>query len=60
MLKKIKWTKVAEIVLVSVLLLAPAVLPLVTHGQFVRPDCPPGVRCTENSLSGLIKTIINY
>ncbi len=59
-LKKINWLKAAEIVVVSVMMLAPVLVPLAAHAQ-VAPPCPAGaVRCGETSLTSLLQTIINY
>lgn len=47
-------------IIMGLLIVAPVVVPMFAHAQFIKPDCPPGVRCENYSLSGLIKTIINY
>lgn len=65
MLKKVNWLNIAQIVFVMGLMLAP--LALANHSQaglvdqFVN-NCPAdtGVRCTEGSIAGIFRLIINW
>lgn len=64
-LKKLNWLNVVQIVLVTVLMLAPVVLPSVAHGQLVNQfvnNCPidTGVRCSEGSIASIFRLIINW
>jgi hypothetical protein len=63
MLKKINWAVVAQMVVVMLLVLAPVIIPAVSHAQLNRNfQCDPstGLRCTETSVPQIFKTIINW
>ncbi len=65
-LKKINWISVAQIVVVTGLMVLPFVgTPHVTHGALVDTfvnQCPAdtGVRCSEGSIASIFKLIINW
>ncbi len=62
-LNKINWLKIAELVLVTVLVFAPL---LTVHAQTsglsrnFNCDTTLGLKCGETSVNGLIKTVINW
>jgi hypothetical protein len=62
-LNKINWLKIAELVLVTVLVFAPL---LTVHAQTsglsrnFNCDTNLGLKCGETSVNGLIKTVINW
>lgn len=64
-LKKLNWLNVVQIALVTMLMLAPVVLPTIAHAQLVNQfvnNCPAdtGVRCSEGSIASIFRLIINW
>ena len=61
--KKINYLKVAEYILVTLLMVMPLWLPSVTHAQLGKNfqcDSSMGLNCQDTSINGFIKTIINW
>jgi hypothetical protein len=64
-LKKLNWLNIAQLAIISMLALAPVVVPYVAHAQLVNTfvnNCPAdtGVRCSEGSIASIFRLIINW
>lgn len=64
-LKKLNWINIAQLAIVSMLVLAPVVVPYVAQAQLVNTfvnNCPAdtGVRCSEGSIASIFRLIINW
>lgn len=57
-IKKINWLKVAELLLVTILVVA----PFTTAGAqgFTKFNCPSGLNCTGGDINSFISTVINW
>lgn len=64
-LKKLNWLNIVQLAVVSMLMLAPVVLPQVAQAQLVYQfvnGCPAdtGIRCSEGSVAAIFRLIINW
>lgn len=64
-LKKLNWLNIVQLAVVSMLMLAPVVLPQVAQAQLVNQfvnGCPAdtGIRCSEGSVAAIFRLIINW
>lgn len=64
-LQKLGWLNIVQTALVTILLLAPVIVPQVAHAQLVNTfvnNCPAdtGVRCSEGSIASIFRLIINW
>ena len=64
-LKKLNWLNIVQLAVVSMLMLAPVVLPQVAQAQLVKQfvnGCPAdtGIRCSEGSVAAIFRLIINW
>lgn len=58
-LKNINWIKVAQVLVVTIFVFAPL---LQVDAQGLRPNinCPPGLKCGDTTVNGLLSTVISW